>query len=248
MLDSLEIAVRDSLIMDGGPFYHEFISDAVVKEPWNAYSSLIFFVPVIFWVWKLRGKYKENLIIVSLLPLLFLNGLGSTLYHAFRSDPVFLILDFMPAMVMSVTLSSYLWTRIVRKWYLGLLIVIAFYVAAFLMIGLIVTYTDYDSMAPNFGYLFTGACYITPIFIILLKTNWYQLRLVVLSFLFLGLALLCRASDHPSPNPLPELLPQGTHFMWHVFSSFAVFTMGYYIYFINKIDLKNYSSHTSESN
>ena len=72
-------------IRDSGPFYHEFHADAFIKEPWNAYSSLFFLVPVIFWVWKLRGQYRENLIITLMLPLLFLNGIGSTLYHAFRA-------------------------------------------------------------------------------------------------------------------------------------------------------------------
>ena len=243
VLDTLEIAARRAIIQDGGPLYHEFHADWFVKEPWNAYSSLFFFIPVVFWIWKLRGRYKENLIIVALLPLLFLNGLGSTLYHAFRTEPIFLMMDWMPALFMSITLSTYLWTRIVKKWYFGLFIVIAFYTMAILCVYLLIKYTGNDHMAPNFGYFFTGAAYITPIFIILVKTKWYRLKLVVLSFLFLGLALLCRASDYPNPNPLPDILPQGTHFMWHVFSSFAVFTMGYYIYFINKINLRDKSTY-----
>ena len=247
MLDSLEIVQRRELIHDGGPIYHEFIADAVIKEPWNAISSLAFFIPVVFWIWKLRGRYKENLIIVALLPLLFLNGLGSTLFHALRTEPIWLILDWMPALLMSVTLSTYLWTRLVRKWYFGLLIVIGFYALAILVIGLILQFTDNRNMAPNFGYLFTGMCYVIPIFIILFKTNWYRLRLVLLSFLFLGLALLCRASDFPTPNPLPDIMPQGTHFMWHIFSSFAVFTMGYYVYFINKIDIRDKSTYPRQA-
>lgn len=239
MLDSLEIARRKELIHDGGPFYHEFHADWFIKEPWNAYSSLFFFIPVAFWIWKLRGRYRENLIIVALLPLLFLNGLGSTLFHAFRAERIFLLLDWMPALLMSVTLSSYLWTRIVKRWYFGLVIVLAFYFVAVLCILVVVQYTGMQDMAPNFGYFFTGAAYITPIFIILIKTKLYRIRLVAISFLFLALALLCRASDYPTPNPIPDFLPQGTHFMWHIFSSFAVFTMGYYVYFINKIDLRD---------
>lgn len=243
MLDSLEIAARRLIIQDDGPIYHEFIADATVKEPWNAYSSLVFFIPVIFWIWKLRGRYKENLIIVALLPLLFINGLGSTLFHALRTDRIFLFMDFMPALLMSVTLSTYLWTRVVKKWYYGLSIVVAFYVFGFMMVSLLMPYFDDPNMAPNLGYLFTGACYISPIIIILVKTKWYQIRFVILSFVFLALALLCRAADFPNPNPFPDFLPQGTHFMWHVFSSFAVFTMGYYVYFINKIDLHDKSTY-----
>ncbi|MBD3636640.1 MAG: hypothetical protein HUJ25_04805 [Crocinitomicaceae bacterium] len=243
MLDSLEIAVRDSLIMDPGPMYHEFHADCMIREPWNAFSSLAFFIPVIFWIWKLRGKYRQNLIIVALLPLLFLNGLGSTLFHAFRAETIFLYLDFMPAMAMSILLSTYLWTRVVRRWYFGIIIVFAFYVAAFMLIGIIMRTAENTDIAPNLGYFFTGACFLTPILIILFKTKFYRVRFVVLTFLFLALALLCRASDYPTPNPFPNILPQGTHFMWHIFSSFAVFTMGYYIFFINKINLYDKSTY-----
>ena len=243
MLDSLEIATRRDIIQDGGPIYHEFHAEWFIKEPWNAYSSLFFFIPVAFWIWKLRGRYKQNLIIVALLPLLFLNGLGSTLFHAFRQSQLFLMLDWLPALLMSVTLSTYLWTRVVKRWYFGLLIVLTFYFVAAMCVYLLIELTGNRNMAPNFGYFFTGAAYITPILIILIKTKWYRLRLVVLSFLFLGAALFCRASDYPNPNPFPAFMPQGTHFMWHIFSSFAVFTMGYYIYFINKIDLRDKSTY-----
>lgn len=239
VLDSLEIISRRAIIQDGGPIYHEFIADAVIKEPWNAFSSLIFFIPVIFWIWKLRGRYRQNLIIVAILPLLFLNGLGSTLFHALRTERIYLILDFLPAMLMSVTLASYLWTKVIGKWYYGFLIVMSFYSLAIGAIFQLVEITGNRSMAPNIGYLFTGLCLFIPLLVILLKTKFFRLRLVVLTFVFLGLALFCRASDYPTPNPFPELLPQGTHFLWHVFSAFAVFTMGYYIYFINKFDLRD---------
>ncbi|UKN02363.1 hypothetical protein K6119_02360 [Paracrocinitomix mangrovi] len=242
MLDSLQIALRDSLILDPGPFYHEFHHESWLREPWNAISSMFFFIPIIFWIYKLRGRYKENLIIVAILPLLFLNGLGSTLFHAFRTEDLFFFLDVMPASAMSLTLSVYLWTKLVKRWYLGLAIVLGFYVLAYFTIRLFMQFEGMEEMAPNFGYFFVGASFFAPILIILGRTKFYHLRLVVLTFLFLGLALACRASDYPTPNPFPDLLPQGTHFMWHIFSAFAVFTMGYYIYFINKINLRDRST------
>lgn len=247
MLDSLQIDQRRELISDGGPLYHEFIAEAFIKEPWNAFSSLVFFIPVAFWVWKLKGRYKENLIIVALLPMLFLNGVGSTLFHALRTDRIWLFLDFMPAMLMSITLSSYLWTRIVRKWYFGIAIVLGFYFMAFTAIGVLMQFANLQHTAPNLGYLFTGLCYVIPIIIILYKTNGYRWKWVVMSFVFLLLALVCRASDFPTSNPFPNILPQGTHFLWHIFSSFAVFTMGYYVYFINKIDLNDKTTYPRQA-
>lgn len=91
MIDSLELIHRKEQIFDRGPMYNEFVHDALIHEPWNAYSSLFFFIPVIFWLIYLRGKYRTYGIITALLPVLFLNGLGSTLFHAFRASNWFLL-------------------------------------------------------------------------------------------------------------------------------------------------------------
>lgn len=238
MAENSLILEHSSLIHDGGPLYHEFICDATIKEPWNAYSSLIFFIPVAFWIWKLRGVYRQNLIIVFILPFLFFNGLGSTLFHAFRSNSAFLYLDFLPAQIMSFILSAYLWTRLVKKWYYGGIIVLLFYALASISVQYLSQIDGMELMAPNIAYFFVGASFFIPVLIIMLKTRFYKLKYVVLTFTFLILALLCRVSDYPTPNPFPEMLPQGTHFMWHVFSAIAVFTMGYYVYFINRIRIE----------
>jgi membrane protein required for beta-lactamase induction len=234
MIDSLEIARRLQEINDNGPFYNEFIHDACVHEPWNAYSSLIFFLPIIFWLWRLKGIYAKHKIFLILLPLLFLNGLGSTLFHAFRSSPFLHLLDWLPASLMSFSLASYFWYKILKNWWKSALLVLGFYVIAFLCTQLLIQIENLASYAPNVGYFFVGASLLTPILVLLVRTKFYKIFLVVLSFIFLGTALLFRVLDYPTPNPLPDLLPQGTHFLWHVFSSFAVFTLGYYVFFLNK--------------
>jgi hypothetical protein len=238
MLDSLEIAIRDIHIHDGGPYYHEFISDAVIKEPWNAYSSLFFFVPIIYWIWKLRGVYKDHLIIITTLPFLFLNGLGSTLYHAFRSEPMFLYLDSVPASLMSIIISIYFWTKIVVKWYLAVLIVASFYGAGILSLNLLLLLPSCKEMGPNIAYLFVGAAFLIPLLLYLRKINFQHGKYVLYTFFFLIMALLCRISDHPNTNPIPEIIPQGTHFMWHIFSALAVFSLGYFIYYSSREDPK----------
>lgn len=236
MIDSLEIARRMAVIQDSGPIYNEFVHDATVHEPWNAYSSLIFFIPVIFWIWRLRGEYGKNAIIVALLPLLFLNGLGSTLFHAFRTYQAFLLLDWLPAAIMSFTLASYFWTKIWKKWYWGVLSVLAFYFLAFFAIALTSMFTNVGSFAPNIGYFFIGCCIFIPILLVLRRNNFRFWGYVVSTIIFLVLALACRTLDYPTPNPFPETLPQGTHFLWHVFSSFAVFSLGFFIYFTNQYE------------
>ncbi len=36
-------------VFDFGPRYHEFNAEDWIKEPWNAFSSLSFFIPVIYY-------------------------------------------------------------------------------------------------------------------------------------------------------------------------------------------------------
>ena len=82
---------------------------------------------------------------------------------------------------------------------------------------------------PSIGYFFTGAAFLVPVIIDLKRNHWKYVRLYLLSLFFLVLALLFRILDYPTPNPFPWL-PQGTHFLWHITSSLAVFTLGFYIY------------------
>ncbi|MEY3049967.1 MAG: hypothetical protein RL365_2005 [Bacteroidota bacterium] len=227
MIDSLELVHRKQQIFDHGPMYNEFVHDTLIHEPWNAYSSLCFFIPVIFWLIYLRGKYLTYGIITALLPLLFLNGLGSTLFHAFRASNWFLILDWLPAALMTLILSIYFWHRVTHKVWKAIGVVGGFYALAFTMVKILSQQTGLSG--PSIGYFFTGAAFLVPVIIDLKRNQWKHAGLYVISLFCLVLALLFRILDYPTPNSF-AWLPQGTHFLWHVTSSLAVFTLGFYIY------------------
>ena len=227
MIDSLELVHRKQQIFDHGPMYNEFVHDTLIHEPWNAYSSLCFFIPVIFWLIYLRGKYRTYGIITALLPLLFLNGLGSTLFHAFRASNWFLLLDWLPAALMTLILSIYFWHRITHKVWKAIGVVVGFYTLAFTMVKVLSQQTGLSG--PSIGYFFTGAAFLVPVIIDLKRNQWKHAGLYVVSLFCLVLALLFRILDYPTPNPF-AWLPQGTHFLWHVSSSLAVFSLGFYIY------------------
>jgi len=227
MIDSLELVHRKQQIFDHGPMYNEFVHDTLIHEPWNAYSSLCFFIPVIFWLIYLRGKYRTYGIITALLPLLFLNGLGSTLFHAFRASNWFLLLDWLPAALMTLILSIYFWYRVTQKLWKAIGVVGVFYILAFTMVKILSQQTGLSG--PSIGYFFTGAAFLVPVIIDLKRNQWKHAGLYMVSLFCLVLALLFRILDYPTPNPF-AWLPQGTHFLWHVTSSLAVFTLGFYIY------------------
>ena len=172
MIDSLELIHRKQQIFDQGPMYNEFVHDALIHEPWNAYSSLCFFIPVIFWLIYLRGKYRTYGIITTLLPLLFLNGLGSTLFHAFRASNWFLLLDWLPAALMTLILSIYFWHRITHKVWKAIGVVLGFYALAFTMVKVLSQQTGLSG--PSIGYFFTGAAFLVPVIIDLKRNQWKQ--------------------------------------------------------------------------
>nr|NQU90213.1 hypothetical protein [Bacteroidota bacterium] len=233
MVVSAAMATR-AMIQDSGPLYHEFHAESWIKEPWNAVSSLFFLVPVIFWLWKLKGQYRTYPMITLLLPLLFMNGVGSTLYHAFRASQLALLLDWMPAFIMNLILAWYMWKRVLNRPVASVLVVLGFYALAILSIFSLAPLLR--DMAANIGYLFIGLSLLLPSAIFLVRTKFYKWHLLVITFVFLGIALVFRSLDYPTPNPIPELLPQGTHFLWHVTSALAVFSLGYYLLYIRDID------------
>jgi hemolysin III len=213
-------------IKDSGPLYHEFHAHDFIKEPWNAFSSLFFLVPVAFWIWRIHGQYRKYAMITALLPLLAMNGIGSTLYHAFRASDVALVLDSLPAMLMNLFLAWYMWNQVLKKAFLSGIMVIGFYAVAFTTMIMLQPYLN--EMAGNLGYLMIGLSIIIPSIIFLFRTDFYRWYLLVGTFVLLGIALTFRSLDYPTPNPFPELLPMGTHFLWHITSALAVFTMGFY--------------------
>ena len=164
------------------------------------------------------------------LPLLFLNGIGSTIYHAFRSSELALLLDWLPAFIMNLLLSWYMWNKVLRKPFLSVLMVLGFITAAFVIMVSIAP--EVNDLAANLGYLMIGLMLLIPSGIYLYRTRFYKWQYLLLTFVALGVALIFRSLDYPTPNPFPELLPQGTHFLWHITSALAVFTLGFYFKYI----------------
>ncbi|EMR01263.1 hypothetical protein [Cesiribacter andamanensis] len=92
---------------DGGPVYAETDLSRPLVEPWNAVSSLAILLPAVYWALRLRGQYRQHPFLALCLPLLFLGGLGSTLYHAFRSHRLWLMLDITPTALLTLLLALF---------------------------------------------------------------------------------------------------------------------------------------------
>lgn len=219
--------------------YHEYHPEYIITQPWNAISSLVFFIPIIYWIWKLKSHYRQYPVMTAILPLLFLNGVGSTLYHTFEPNLAFALLDGIPPMLMVIVLSSYFWTKTTNSWWSGMLIVSGCYGVNILMAYILYTNGKAEA-ATNVTYFITGLTILAPVVFILARSRWKQWKVVALAILLLNIALLFRVLDsyeYPT-NPFAHILPQGTHFLWHIVSAAAVFPLGRFIVHLRYVDTR----------
>lgn len=219
---------------DGGPVYTETDLSRFIVEPWNAVSSLFIVVPAVIWLVRLRKKLARFRFMMFCIPLMILGGMGSTFFHAFRASGIFLVMDVLPSAMLSLSLSIYFWLKVLRKWWYVIGIVVLFFVPRWLLWGNLPRAT-----AINVSYGITGTVAALPIIIILFRNSFDQWVVATLTLMFFILALVFREQD-PYPNPL---FPQGTHFLWHVFSGFGAFTILAYIYRFRNRELKEQALH-----
>ena len=224
---------------DGGPVYAETNLQHLIAEPWNAISSLAFLIPVIYWSIRLKGKYKEYPFLTLCLPLLFAGGLGSTLFHAFRSSRYLLLMDVLPIAILTLLVSIYFWYKILPKtWMVGLIIFLSIAVR-FLFFRLKIFHLE-GHMAVNVSYFITGFMIFLPALVLLIKSKFIGFGHLLTACLLFMISLTFRQLDTSQPT----LLPMGTHWLWHVTGAAGSWLLGSYLYIINSISFKKAASVT----
>jgi hypothetical protein len=217
-------------LSDGGPYYSETNLKHFIVEPWNAFSSLVFLIPAIFWFLKIRKDIRRYSFIACCVPLLILGGLGSTFFHAFRSSELLLWMDVLPILVLTLLVSTYFWHKVYDNWIITIItMIISFLIRRLvLMVPGIPVHT-----AINVSYAIGGVTIFLPILLVLIKTSFNKFGTVLLSVLCFIVSLIFREIDARSI----VALPMGTHFLWHVFSAIGAFLLADYLYFINGIKI-----------
>lgn len=227
MIVQAALAAQRTLPTDGGPIYSETDTSRFIVEPWNAWSSLFILFPAIYWAFKLRGRYREYPFITFCIPLLFLGGLGSTLYHAFRNSRLLLLLDVTPTAVLTLSLAIYFWIKMLPKWW---------WVIPIIGISIILRaggwYYLPGQAGVNVSYAITGATLLIPSLLLLYQTRLAHSHHIFISTICFILSLVFRQAD----NWQISLLPMGTHFLWHIFSGIGAFFLAEYLYKIHLID------------
>ncbi|HYG38983.1 MAG TPA: ceramidase domain-containing protein [Cytophagales bacterium] len=208
---------------DGGSHYAETNMAQFIVEPWNALSSLLFLIPALYWAIKIRKQVKENAFIAYCVPLLILGGLGSTLFHAFRTSSLLLLMDVLPILILTLSVSTYFWQKIFNKWWLTTIVVAVGFILRRLVVD--IGYFPYHTAA-NISYAISGITIFLPILIVLFKTNFQKGSVIFSSILLFVLALTFREMDAWELN----FLPMGTHFLWHFCTAAGAYFIARYIY------------------
>jgi hypothetical protein len=220
MADELQQFVEERPA-DGGPVYAETDLSRTIAEPWNAVSSLAILLPAVYWALRLRRQYKQYPFLAMCLPLLFLGGLGSTLFHAFRSNRLWLMLDITPPALLTLLLALFFWVRILpRKWLVVPILLFTF------LLRMGIWYYFPSHTAINLSYFITGSAFFIPMLIFLARTHWRGGKAIGLALFCLLLSLFFRQIDQQAT----VLLPMGSHFLWHIFSGVGAYYLGLYLY------------------
>jgi hemolysin III len=226
MSEMKQQTLSDLSLPDGGQFYAETNPEHLIVEPWNALSSLLLILPALYWVFRLRGRFREHPFIVFCIPLLTLGGLGSTLFHAFRSSPFFLYLDVLPTAFLTLLLGVYFWQKVWKAWLPAVAIVLISLAVRLLMFNFFTSHT-----AVNISYAITGSVIFLPMLLVLAKTSMRNSRTVFAAIILLMVSLFFREMD-AWPDPL---LPMGTHFLWHAFSAAGAYYLSLYLFYTDQL-------------
>ena len=227
-----------------GPWYQETDFDRVIVEPWNTASAALFILLPVVWLWRLRGQYRRHRFIVWCLPILAVGGVGGTIYHAFRGRAIWLLLDFMPIVILALAASVYAWSKLLRRWWLGLLSVPAVVLVRLFLFAWLRASGLPFSTGINAGYSFLALVLLLPFALLMWKRRFRDAWVLGAAVAAFAAAVTCRALDNGA-NGLNHVLPMGSHFLWHLFGVVAAFFAIEYLYRLdrttgNGIDVGNH--------
>ncbi|MGB0524930.1 MAG: hypothetical protein ACPGJS_18300 [Flammeovirgaceae bacterium] len=210
--------------LDSGPIYKETLMGRFPVEPWNTASNLLFLFIVIYWALKVYKNYRTHRFIAFCLPVLFIGYIGGTVYHATRSHEAWLLMDWVPILLLCLSVSIYFSIKQRLAWY-----------HIFLLISLPMTLSfslrHVTDVSRNVGsivsYSMMAFVIVYPIANYLRKTNWENHIWMLLAVGAFIAAITFRSIDK---LVYFELLPMGTHWLWHSFGALSAHFLMVYIY------------------
>jgi hemolysin III len=217
---------------DLGPVYKETDLTRCPVEPFNTFSNLIFLFLVIYWSCKTRLNTLKHPLTTVCMPILLLGYIGGTVYHATRSNTVWLWLDYMPILVLALSAGIYLWRQLIKSYALTFLLVVGPLPVCYFML-------KYARIPDNFSitavYLGLALNILLPAILYCVFKNRTAWLTLTLAFSFFIIAVVFRQIDR---FDIFTFMPHGTHFLWHIFGGVSSFFMIKYIYLAENVEVE----------
>lgn len=210
---------------DSGPLYTETLPGTFPVEPYNTHSNLIFLAIIIYFFIKTsKNPSIHKFLRYWVLPILFIGYVGGTLYHGLRNHEAWLLMDYLPILILTISAVFYFIFKFSKTWWRRFLLVGFFIGGSFGLkyVPFSLNYTE------SIGYVITAFSVLLPIYLYLYKVNYKHGSWVALSAITFALAVFFRVSDRFG------FLLMGTHWLWHLAGGTAVFFMFNFIYLDSK--------------
>lgn len=206
---------------DGGNYYAETNPAYLIVEPWNAVSSLSFWIPVFYWAYRLRGQYSAYPFLLFCMPLLFLGGLGSALFHGFRASHWLLLMDILPILVLTASISVYFWYQIIRSaWLVALLFIVYSFAQTWLWVQ------PMGGQTINITYFLRGIMIFLPAVMLLRQMHFKYIGALLAAMLWFSMALTFRYFDFEAS----AWLYMGSHWLWHLSTAAGAHYLALFLY------------------
>ncbi len=211
---------------DGGMLYAETNMQYLFPEPLNAITSLLFLVIAVYWTFILAGKGRTHTFLSFALGLLYIGGIGGSIYHGLRQWRIFIMMDWMPIMLLCVLAGVYFISKLTR-WYFAVALIAGYGLFQYYLRRQMLLSGDIQFFI-NLNYAVLAGLVLLPVLAYLIVTKFSNGKWVGLALLAFVLALTFRIADKWN------LVSFGTHFLWHLFGAVAAWCMFKYIYLINE--------------
>lgn len=221
--DATETAGR-ALVGDHGPIYAETRPGRFPVDTWATFTNLVFLFTLVYWALRVRRAAGRQGLLKVALPILAVGWVGGTVYHATRSHDVWLLLDWMPILLLALLATYWLWRDFAgsRVAALGaLLLTFVLMASSHMLPGL--SHGDhiligYSTMALAITVPALAHCARRH------RAGWRWLAVAMFSF---AVAIAARQLDRLAGG---MLLPMGTHFLWHIFGGVSAFSVFGYLF------------------
>lgn len=214
-------------VRDSGPIYKETIMNRFPVEPFNTVSNFIFLVTIIYFSYLIYKSDKKHWFLSACMPIYLMGFVGGTIYHATRSAEIWLLMDWVPIVVLCLACSIYFVARSEGPWIQKVLVV-----AVVIILNVLPRSVDLpQGFRISMGYIGTAAAVVLPIALYGKYSAWRNFKYILLAILSFLVAVSFRTLDRFFDI---ELLYMGTHWLWHTMGGVAVFFLMKFIYLDNE--------------